>query len=500
MSASKDKILRKEQRAAGVIDKKEAARAAEAAKARKNTITYSIVAVVLVLLIVFVFIYNSALPSRNLTAVTIGEQDYSVAEMNYYYSNTYQNFYTQYAQYIQYGMMFDTSVGLANQIYAEDQTWREYFLEVSLDDMKQIQALYDAAQAAGFTALPEEYQTQYDAACQSLENDWAANGYSSQAQFINMVYGKGVDYDMVKEQMFRSMLASAYAEQIYESYEYSADELSAYYAENARDLDFIDYSYYFFSDVEGEEATAEQKASDMLAAVNGTDAETFNAYVQEHEDTDAYGQVGQSANLSVTYSDWLLDEARQPGDATAMQAESGSWYVVMFESRDNNDYPARAFRHILINAVDEDADGLFSDEEVAAAEMRALEILTEWEQGGKTEDSFATLANLYSEDTGSNTTGGLYEDVFKQQMVAPVNDWVFDEARQVGDSGVVVYNENGGYTGAHVLYYVGEGEGTYADTLAETSLRTDTFNAWSEELEAALTVTEGHMGMAAKHY
>ncbi len=500
MSASKDKILRKEQRAAGVVDKKEAAKAEAAAKARKTNIRYSIVAVVVVLLVAFVFIYNSALPSRSMTAVTVGDQDYSVAEMNYFYSNTYQNFYSTYAQYIQYGMMFDTTTSIADQMYSEDQTWREYFLEVSLDDVKQIQVLYDAAMAAGFTELPEDYQAQYDTACESLENDWASNGYSSQAQFINMIYGKGVDYDMVKTEMYRAMIASAYADSIYDGYEYTADELAAYYSENARELDYVSYTYYFFSEVEGETPTAEEKANELVAAIDGTDAETFNAYVLENYDAEAYSSVGQGANLSVTYSDWLLDDARQPGDVAAIQAESGSWYVVMFEGRDDNAYPARAFRHILINAVDEDGDGLYSDEEVSAAEARALEILTEWQEGGATEDSFATLANLYSEDSGSNTVGGLYEDVFKQQMVAPVNDWVFDESTQVGDAAVVVYNEGGSYTGAHVLYYVGEGDMNYADTLADTALRTDTFNTWCQELEDALTVTESHMGMVGKHY
>ncbi len=500
MSASKDKILRKEQRAAGVVDKKEAAKAEVAAKARKTNVRYSIIAVVVVLLVAFVFIYNSALPSRSLTAVTIGDEDYSVAEMNYFYSNTYQNFYTQYAQYIQLGMMFDTTTGIADQMYSDTQTWREYFLEVSLDDMKQIQVLCDQAEAAGFTTLPEDYQAQYDAACQSLENDWAANGYTSQAQFINMIYGKGVDYDMVKNEMYRAMLASAYADSIYNGYEYSSEDLAAYYDEHARELDFVNYSYYFFSDVEGEEATAEAKANEALAAIDGTDAETFHDYIHENYDAEVYSSVGQGANLSVTYSDWLLDPARQSGDATAILAESGSWYVVMFEGRDNNAYPARAFRHILINAVDEDGDGSFSNEEVSAAETRAHELLTEWTDSGATEDGFATMANLYSEDSGSNTNGGLYEDVFKQQMVAPVNDWVFAESTQPGDSAVVVYNEGGNYTGAHVLYYVGEGDMNYADSLADTALRTETFDNWCSELEAALTVTEGHMGMAGKHY
>ena len=499
MSASKDKLLRRQQREAG-IDKRAEAKAKEDALRRKNTIIYATVAVVLVLLIAFVFIYNSALPSRTLTAVTIGDEDYSVAELNYFYSNTYQNFYNTYYSYIQYGMMFDPSMSIADQDYSEEQTWREYFLDVSLDDMKQIQVLCDAAEDAGFTTLPEDYQAQYDQACESLENDWEANGYSSQKQFINMVYGKGVDYEMVKEQMYRSLLASAYAQEIYDSYEYAESELDGYYAENARDLDFVEFSYYFFSDVEGEEITAEQKAAELCEAVNGTDAETFSAYVSENYGAEAYESISQGSGLSVTYSDWLLDEARVAGEATMVQAESGSWYVVMFLNRDDNNYPARAFRHILINAVDSDGDGVYSDEEVQEAVASAESLLEEWKAGEATEDSFAVMANLYSEDSGSNTVGGLYEDVFKNQMVPPVNDWIFDDSVQPGDTTVVAYNEGGSYTGAHVIYYVGEDTMSYADTLADSSLRSEAFNVWCEEKEAALEVTTSNLGLAAKHY
>lgn len=505
MSASKDKILRREQRAAG-IDKKAEAAAREAAARRKTTINYTIVAVVLVLALAFILVVNSDLPTK-FTAVTIGDESYSVAEMNYFYANTYQSFYNNYYSYIQYGLMFDPSVSLADQMYTEDMSWRDYFLEVSIEDIKQIQALCDAAEAAGFTTLPEEYQTQYEQTLASLETEWQLNGYSSLEQFIAMVYGKGVDMDMIEEHMYRAMLASAYAETVYEGYEYSTDEIGAYYTEHANDLDMFGYSYYFFSetdtDTEGEEAapTAEEQATALYEAVKGTDAETFNAYLTEnHDGAEVYSSEVQGANLSAEYSDWLKDAARVPGDCLLTQVASGSWYVVMFESREDNDYYTRDFRHILITAQDADGDGVYSDEEVQAAADEAEAVLAEWKAGAADVDSFADMVALYSEDTGSTSTGGLYEDSYKGQMVAPVNDWLFDEARQPGDTEVVIYNEGGGYTGAHVMYYVGESDMTYAASIADSSLRSEQFNEWSLALEEGLTVETAHMGMAAKNY
>ena len=58
MSASKDKILRKQQIEAGT-DKRSIAAAEAAKKRRKSNITYTIVAVALVIVFAFIFIYNS---------------------------------------------------------------------------------------------------------------------------------------------------------------------------------------------------------------------------------------------------------------------------------------------------------------------------------------------------------------------------------------------------------------------------------------------------------
>ena len=67
-------------------------------------------------------------------------------------------------------------------------------------------------------------------------------------------------------------------------------------------------------------------------------------------------------------------------------------------------------RHILIEP-EADEDGTITDEAWTAAEEKAQEVLTEWQSGAADEESFGELANTYSTDTGSNSNGGLYEDV-----------------------------------------------------------------------------------------
>lgn len=492
MSASKDKKLRQEQKAAGFVDKRAQAEAKAAADRRKSNIKYAIVGIVVVLVLALVFVINSAWLSRTVTAVTIDGEDYSVAELNYYYSASYMNFYNTYYDYVSYGMFFDPSESLDDQDYSEDMTWREYFLETAVQTMVEVQVLNDAAEAAGFV-LPEEYEAQYAEAVENFQTQWALYGYSSLQQYINMCYGKGVTMEMLEEQLYRNYIASAYSEEMFNSYEYTAETLNTYYAENADTYDMVTYSYVSTTD-----GSLDVEA--IAAAVNGTDEAAFAEYMAaNYEGEENATLTYDGANLNATYSEWLLDEARQPGDAAAFTSESGTGYAVMFIQRDNNDYPTVSFRHVLINAVDADADGSFSAEEIAQAEADAQAIYDEWLAAGDTSaESFGELANTYSEDTGSNTIGGLYEEVYHDAMVAPVNDWIFAEGRQEGDTGLVSY-EGSNYTGTHILYFAGESDLTYAQALADNTLRNEDYAAWTESLTSSVESSTKSMNLAAKH-
>ena len=491
MSASKDKILRKQQIEAGT-DKRSIAAAEEAKKRRKSNIQYAVIGALLVVFFAFIFIYNSALPSKLTKAVTIDGEDYSVAQMNYYYSSSYNSFYNNYYSYISYGLFFDTSTSLDDQMYSEDMTWREYFLESALDNMTEIQVLNKAAEEAGFV-LSDEDQAAYENAIASIETSWSDLGYSSLEQYINMNYGKGVTLDLVKEELYRTYVASAYAQAVYDGYEYTDEEVAAYYAEHADENDMISYAYYV--DSEGV-----IDAAAIADAVNGTDEETFTAYMEEN-----YGDIVPStvtyagSNLPELYAEWLLDPARTAGDAANFEEDDTTTAVVMFLDRDANDYEPVSFRHILIQAVDADEDGEFSQEEIDAAAAQAEEIYAEWQAGAADEDSFAQLANLYSEDSGSNTTGGLYETVIRNQMVEPINDWLFDAARQPGDTEVLSYS-GANYTGTHVVYFVGTDDTTYAHSLADSALRNEAYSDWMAAAEEAAVVVRHHMGMCGKNH
>ena len=168
--------------------------------------------------------------------------------------------------------------------------------------------------------------------------------------------------------------------------------------------------------------------------------------------------------------EWLCDSARQPGDVSVIASGDGlGYYVAVFIARDDNHYPTVSVRHILIKA-EAGEDGTYSDEAKQAALDRINEIKAEFDSGDKSEESFAALAEKYSEDGGSNTNGGLYENIYKGEMVQEFNDFCF-APHQKGDV-AVVYGESSGYAGYHLVYFVGEGE-LYSNVIADSALASE---------------------------
>lgn len=104
-------------------------------------------------------------------------------------------------------------------------------------------------------------------------------------------------------------------------------------------------------------------------------------------------------------------------------------------------------RHILVKPKGD------SDADWEACRAQAQQLLDQWKAEGATEDLFIQYATQHTEDPGSMSTGGLYQDVYKGQMVEPFETWCFDESRQYGDTGLVQTDY-----GYHIMFFVGDQE------------------------------------------
>ena len=117
-------------------------------------------------------------------------------------------------------------------------------------------------------------------------------------------------------------------------------------------------------------------------------------------------------------------------------------------------YASVDVRHILVQpeggTKDDDGNITYSDEEWEACRKEAQALLDQYLAGEKTADAFGALANEHSDDqNGKVTNGGLYEDVYKGDMVAAFDQWIFDDSRVPGETGLVKTPY-----GYHVMYFV----------------------------------------------
>ncbi len=209
------------------------------------------------------------------------------------------------------------------------------------------------------------------------------------------------------------------------------------------------------ADAQGYELTEEQK--DILANAAAEVEATALEYGYESGDDMLHSSLGAAASLedyvyfmelyykaNGYYSEVALGLEPTDEQMEAYYAEHADGYTTNGITKDGKYVDVR---HILICPEDTDET---NEESWSAAEEKAQALLDEFLAGEATEELFAELANANSEDPGSNTTGGLYENVTEGQMVEAFNDWCFDDIRQMGDTGIVKTNY-----GYHIMYFSG---------------------------------------------
>ena len=142
-----------------------------------------------------------------------------------------------------------------------------------------------------------------------------------------------------------------------------------------------------------------------------------------------------------------------------------------------------AVRHILVQLKDSEKDAYrrvkYTDEQWEQCRLLAQEVLDAWLEN-PTEENFGELAKKHSVD-GSASKGGLMTNVEQGMMVTAFNDWIFDDSRVKGDSGLVKTE-----FGYHVMYFVSreQKQGDWVE-IAKTQLIADEINKMIEEAEEA---------------
>lgn len=457
---------------------------AEKAKKKKAKYAFAKVVVALcVVLCVVLTVFELGVTYRTIKAIDVDGTEYSVAEYNWLYTNSvyevYNNLYKTYGEMAAY--FFNPQGNLSEQVYDSEtgETWAEYIKTYTDNTFVEMTKLYDEGKSVGYE-LDEEYLETIETEWDSMEAVAKSYGYTVN-DYAEMNYGRGVNEKVFKEMYERYYYAFTYAENFAENEEVSADDIDAYYGENAERFDSVSYKTYFASGTaaEGEDVKAAMEEAKAKA-------EAVLAGTEEAEFTEANYSV--KASVSGTYADWLFDEARVAGDKELFETESG-YYVVEFVEANDLHYNTVDVRHILVAPEDTSNETAWQEALEAAEEYEA-----EWKELGGSEENFAEVAAKYSVDS-SAANGGLYENVFKGQMVTEFEDWCFDPARKAGDSEIIKTQ-----FGYHIMYFSGVAE-EYYSYVVDNAIRGERLNAHIDEIIEGVEVSElfGNR-FVGKHY
>ena len=546
MSASAKKKLRKEENAA-LLTEKQRKEQKEARNLKIYTTIFVVaIAVILVACLAIVgvnYVKNSGIVEKNTVAAVIGDEELNSVELSYYYtdsiSSTYSNWKSSYGDNVALflSMMgLDMSKPLDEQYFSDETTWADYFLESAAERARQDYLLCKLAAAEGFT-LSEESRATLDQSMSSLALYATIYGYSDEDAYLRANYGSGAD----KESYYAYCEKSALASEFYTAYsdnlqiddaairEYEADKYDEYSSYSYAVYN-ISYSNFLtggtldengnvtYSDEENDAARAAAKAAadSLPVCTTAEELDAALAALEMKEDAAKTCTVSTDVlynNTGSSYRQWLADSSRKEGDFTVIAYETtatdedgneitvvNSHYAVIFLGRNDNTRPLANVRHILVSLHKDDTSSeehTHTDEEKAAAKAEAEAILAEFLAGDKTDESFAALATEKTDDTGSAATGGLYEDITpaKGVYVEEFTNWAVDPTRKAGDTGIIETTY-----GYHVMYYVGDSDITYRDSMIREDIRTETVSAWFEELLSTTEVTLKDTSRLKKDY
>lgn len=529
MSASSNKKLRTEQDTSKLTER-QIAEQQEAKKVKMYTIAFVVVLVVLLAIAAYVgisqYIRTSGVNENKTIALTVGDTQLNNTELNYFFMDSVNNFYSQNGNYAAiFGL--DVTKPLNQQVMDPEtgETWADYFVNTAKTNATSVYALYGAAVKEGFT-MPEAQQNSVDSTISTLELYSTIYGYKDANQYLKAIYGSGASLESYRSYLEKTMLASAYQTAYADSLTFTDADLRAAEADNYNKYSSYAYNYYNLpvskfleggtTDENGntsysdeEKAAAQQKAeaaAKSLTSEEITTAQALDAAIAAlsiNADNSAAASTRYNdqsyAGINSTIAQWLSDSSRKEGDITYLANSTtdadgketiNGYYVVRFDSVNDNTFPLKNVRHILVSfeggTSDDSGNITYSEEEKAAAKATAEELLNQWKSGEATEDSFAALATEKSSDTGSTANGGLYEDIYPNQMVASFNDWCFAEGRKAGDTGIVETQY-----GYHVMYFVGDSDVTYRDYQIRNELTENAVSEWYADLIANTNVTAG---------
>ena len=429
---------------------------------------------------------------------TVDGQKISIGMYDYYYASIV-SYYEQYASYGYYSL--DTTKDYSKQYTTDDDgnkiSWQKFFETEALKEVEQITTYYSKALEEGVTLTSAQKKT-IEKQISTLKDSASQNDVSLD-QYIKANFGTYCSEDTIRIMLEQYYLSANYKGKFKSETKVTDNDVDKYYNDHKNDYKKIEF-YYIASPYDATDDNSKNEsiktAEKIMAKMKDKKSvvalvpEVYSSYI----DSQVKSSMEQDSKLTekkareeaiksyesnvvttVSGSDspfddkmntWLFSDDTKVGSKKYYIDESAGYiYIVLKTSKasveENETYTVR---HILVapesgsnssSSTSEKTE--YTDEQWAAAKKKADSILAKFNKTDKSEYEFAKLAEQYSTDSASTSSGsndsfgGLYESVTLGQMVPDFEKWSIDDSRKYGDTGIV--KSDYGY---HIMFFIND--------------------------------------------
>ena len=429
---------------------------------------------------------------------TVDGQKISIGMYDYYYASIV-SYYEQYASYGYYSL--DTTKDYSKQYTTDDDgnkiSWQKFFETEALKEVEQITTYYSKALEEGVTLTSAQKKT-IDKQISTLKDSASQNDVSLD-QYIKANFGTYCSEDTIRLMLEQYYLSANYKGKFKCETKVTDNDVDKYYNDHKNDYKKIEF-YYIASPYDATDDNSKNEsiktAEKIMAKMKDKKSvialvpEVYSSYIDsqvkssmEQDSTltekkareEAIKSYESNVVTTVSGSDspfddkmntWLFSDDTKVGSKKYYIDESAGYiYIVLKTSKASvEEDETYTVRHILVapesgnnssSSTSEKTE--YTDEQWAAAKKKADSILAKFNKTDKSEYEFAKLAEQYSTDSASTSSGsndsfgGLYESVTLGQMVPDFEKWSIDDSRKYGDTGIV--KSDYGY---HIMFFIND--------------------------------------------
>lgn len=429
---------------------------------------------------------------------TVDGQKISIGMYDYYYASIV-SYYEQYASYGYYSL--DTTKDYSKQYTTDDDgnkiSWQKFFETEALKEVEQITTYYSKALEEGVTLTSTQKKT-IEKQISTLKDSASQNDVSLD-QYIKANFGTYCSEDTIRIMLEQYYLSANYKGKFKSETKVTDNDVDKYYNDHKNDYKKIEF-YYIASPYDATDDNSKNEsiktAEKIMAKMKDKKSvialvpEVYSSYIDsqvkssmEQDSTltekkareEAVKSYESNVVTTVSGSDspfddkmntWLFSDDTKVGSKKYYIDENAKYiYIVLKTSKASiEEDETYTVRHILVapesgsnssSSTSEKTE--YTDEQWAAAKKKADSILAKFNKTNKSEYEFAKLAEQYSTDSASTSSGsndsfgGLYESVTLGQMVPDFEKWSIDDSRKYGDTGIV--KSDYGY---HIMFFIND--------------------------------------------